>query len=211
MFMTKNNIFRRFYLLLQRILYKIFFKAYYKRCFKAYGENIGWGRFFSPIIPSSIKIACPENISIGDGCQIDENAKLIATPHSYIKIGNNVRITSDFANINAAFDTIEIEDDCLIGALIHNGNHGYADVDVPIKYQPMTSLGSILIKKGSWLAINSFITGGVTIGKNSVVGANSYVSKSVPDYCVVAGNPAKVVKRYDFEQKKWVKVSDVLK
>lgn len=209
MFVTRHRAFRRYYLLLHKILYWSFFRFYYKKCFKAYGKNILWGRYFSPIIPRSIKIACPENISIGDGCRINENAKLSATPHSSLKIGNNVMITTDFANIIAAFDTIEIEDDCLIGALIHNGNHGYQDIYIPIRYQKDYPTGPILIKRGSWLAINSFITGGVTIGKNSVIGANAVVTESIPDYCVAVGSPAKVVKRYDFTKKKWIKVSSV--
>ena len=47
---------------------------------------------------------------------------------------------------------------------------------------------------------------GVTIGKNSVIGANSVVTKDIPDYCVAVGAPAKVIKKYDFESGKWLKV-----
>lgn len=211
MIMTDDNVLWWIYLYFLRFLYRFFFGQYYKQRFNAYGENIGWGRFFVPIMSRSIMVACPENISIGNGCQFDEYTQLLATPHSKLKIGNNVRFANGFAHVTASFDTVEIEDDCLFAAfvLIINGNHGFKDINIPIKYQESYSSGPILIKRGSWIGRGACIMGGVTIGKNSVIGANAVVTKSVPDYCVAVGNPAKVVKRYDFEQKKWVKVSDI--
>ena len=211
MIMTPTNpIFRRVLRSLQRVIYKGFFRHYYERLFKAYGEGIVWGRLLSsPLIPRSIKIACPENISIGDGCQFDEYTQLLATPHSRLIIGKRVRFSNGFAHVTASFDTIEIEDDCLFGGfvLIINGNHGYEDIKTPIKYQESYSTGPILIKAGSWIGRGACIMGGVTIGRNSVVGANSVVTKSIPDYSMVVGNPAKVIKKYNFESKAWEKIT----
>lgn len=51
-----------------------------------------------------------------------------------------------------------------------------------------------------------YIMPGVTIGKRSVIGAGAVVTKSVPQYCVAVGNPAKIIKKFDFEQGKWVRV-----
>lgn len=211
MFVTRHRAFRRYYLLLHKFLYWSFFRFYYKRFFKDYGNNIGWGRFFSPIIPQSIKIACPENISIGQGCKFDEYTQLLATPYSKLKIGNNVMFANGFAHVTASFDSIEIEDDCVFSALvlIINGNHGYQDINTPIKYQSDYSSGPILIKRGTWIGRGACIMGGVTLGKNTVIGANAVVTKSIPDYCVVVGNPAKVIKQYDLRQKKWIKVTDL--
>ena len=50
------------------------------------------------------------------------------------------------------------------------------------------------------------LTGNVKIGKHCVIGANSVVTKNIPDYSVAIGSPAKVIKKYNFESKKWVKV-----
>jgi acetyltransferase-like isoleucine patch superfamily enzyme len=207
-FSTEITILSRLLYTVNKIGYWCFFRSYYKRSFKAYGDGIGWGRLFSPLIPRSIKIACPENISIGDGCQFDEYTQLIATPYSRLIIGKGVRFSNGFAHVTASFDTIEIEDDCLFGALvlIINGNHGYQDIRTPIKYQESYSTGPILIKAGSWIGRGACIMGGVTIGKNSVVGASSVVTKSIPDYCLAAGNPAKVIKKYNFEGKAWEKI-----
>ena len=77
------------------------------------------------------------------------------------------------------------------------------EISVPIRDQVSTK-GEIRIGEGSWLGINVTILAGTYIGRNSVVGANSVVKGKFDDYCVIADNPAKVVKRYDGE--KWVKI-----
>lgn len=53
----------------------------------------------------------------------------------------------------------------------------------------------------TWIGTGVVIASTVTIGKHCVIGANSVVTKDIPDYCVVAGNPCKIIKRYSFETK----------
>ena len=61
--------------------------------------------------------------------------------------------------------------------------------------------GDVVIGNDVWLGACSVIMSGVTIGNGAVVGANSVVTKDVPDYCVVAGNPARIIKkRFSDEQ-----------
>ena len=58
--------------------------------------------------------------------------------------------------------------------------------------------GDIIIKNDVWFGYNSLVRNGVTIGNGAIIGANSFVVKDVPDYAIVAGNPAKIVKmRFD--------------
>ena len=64
----------------------------------------------------------------------------------------------------------------------------------------------VIIGEGSWLGTNVVVVGKVSIGKHCVIGANSVVTKDIPDYSVAAGIPAKVIKKYDFEKKEWVRV-----
>jgi acetyltransferase-like isoleucine patch superfamily enzyme len=66
--------------------------------------------------------------------------------------------------------------------------------------------GYISLGDGCWIAFNSVILGRVKIGKQSVVGANSVVTKDVSPFSVVVGNPARVIKKYDFKRKKWLRV-----
>lgn len=83
-------------------------------------------------------------------------------------------------------------------------NHSYQDTALPI-HQQKISVAPIVIEDEAWIAANAVITAGVTVGRHAVVAAGSVVTKDVPAYSVVAGNPAKVIKRYSQEKKEWVK------
>lgn len=72
--------------------------------------------------------------------------------------------------------------------------------------QPTTIKGPIRIGRGSWIGFGAQIMSGVTIGRQCVVAAGAIVVKDVPDYCVVGGNPAKILKRYNFNTGNWEKV-----
>ncbi|MEI6522760.1 MAG: acyltransferase [Bacteroidota bacterium] len=88
-----------------------------------------------------------------------------------------------------------IEDNVLLApnVSIYGSTHLYNNINIPIKNQGYKH-GTATLKEGCWIGINSVILPGVTIGKNSVVGANSVVNKDVPDFVIVAGSPAKIVK-----------------
>ena len=119
-----------------------------------------------------------------------------------ITIGKNV-ILGEYTTIQAQAN-VTIEDDVLLASKIQiiTNNHVYDDTKTPIKYQNNESK-PVLIKMGAWIGINCTILSGVTIGRNSVVGAGSVVNKDVPDYCVVAGSPARIIKRYNTFNGKW--------
>ena len=84
-------------------------------------------------------------------------------------------------------------------------NHQYRDVAVPIVNQPILT-APIIIEDDCWIAANAVITAGVTIGKHSVIAAAAVVTKNIPPYSVAVGNPAKVIKQYNFEAKEWLRV-----
>lgn len=75
-------------------------------------------------------------------------------------------------------------------------DHEYRDVDVPVIDQGIVQKGQrVSIGEGSFIGINAVIVGNVKIGKHCVIGANSVVTKEVPDYCVAVGSPARVIKK----------------
>lgn len=88
---------------------------------------------------------------------------------------------------------------------ISDNLHGYEDITIPVHEQPIVQKGTVEIGEGSWLGENVCVIG-ANIGKHCVIGANSVVTSPIPDYCVAVGAPAKVVKRYDFNQNKWIRV-----
>ncbi len=115
---------------------------------------------------------------------------------SRIKLGDNVVLrpnTMLFANETTIID---IEDDVMLGSGVHiyTDNHTFNRTDIPIIEQGHQEYKSVTIRKGSWIGANSIILTGVTIGRNSVIGAGSVVTKNVPDFTVVAGSPAKVIR-----------------
>jgi len=108
---------------------------------------------------------------------------------------------------------VVLESDVLFApsVLIMDHNHEFSDTSVPIHAQGLTQGGKIRIEKNCWLGTGVVVlcnAGQLTIGHNSIIGANSVVTKSVPPCSVVAGNPARVVKVYDPKQGTWRKPND---
>jgi acetyltransferase-like isoleucine patch superfamily enzyme len=102
-----------------------------------------------------------------------------------IKIGNNVSIAQ-----NVVFSGL---------------NHAYEDINLAPMDQACPT-DEIIIEDDCWIGSNSVITAGVKIGKHVIIAAGSIVTKDVPSFSVVAGSPAKILKRYDSETEKWERV-----
>ncbi len=113
-------------------------------------------------------------------------------PHM-VSIGRNVTVMNGCLIMSAG--GITIEDDVQIAANVQliSNNHDLYERNV-ITCRP------VRICKGAWIGAGSTILPGVTVGKHAIVGAASVVTKSVPDYAVVVGNPAKVIKYLDKER-----------
>lgn len=107
-----------------------------------------------------------------------------------LKIGNNVFINANL--LAMARGGITIEDDVQIGGNVSllSNNHDVYDREV-LLCKP------IVIRKGVWIGANAVVLAGVEVGKYAVVGAGAVVTKDVPDYAVVVGNPARVIKTLD--------------
>ena len=123
-----------------------------------------------------------------------------------IVIEDNCAI-GDYSIISAK-NKIHIERDTLIAqwALIVDHNHAYEDVTTPIREQGITAGGRIRIGQGCWIARGAAILcpkGELTIGRNCVIAANSVVTRSIPDYSLVAGLPARIIRQYDPNTKTW--------
>ena len=145
-----------------------------------------------------------ENISIGENCGFADFIFLTAwkeyqgehfTPE--LTIGNNGSFGA-FNHITCS-NKVQIADNCLTGkwVTISDNNHGTTDFDTlheaPIKRKLYTK-GPVIIGNNVWIGDKATILGGVTIGDGAVIAANSVVTKDVPAYSVVGGNPARVIK-----------------
>ncbi|MBN2013933.1 MAG: acyltransferase [Candidatus Altiarchaeota archaeon] len=135
---------------------------------------------------------------VGSGVYIRKNAVF---DFKYIKIGDGVLLGEDCILAARVGGEIVIGDNSLIGGRVkfYTINHKFDDPCKLIKNQGVV-YGPILIGSDVWIGADSIILGGVRIGDGAVVGAGSVVTKDVPPYTVVAGNPAKKIKSRDRSQ-----------
>jgi acetyltransferase-like isoleucine patch superfamily enzyme len=175
---------------------------WYKNIFKKIGEHCV---IYPPTVLTPDCIFLGNNVSIGfrariegvktyrdeyfsprivlkDGVTIQQNIHL--TCANYIEIGANTAIA---ANVS-----------------ITDIDHPYTDINIPIEHQKIKTK-PVIIGDDCKIYNNSVIVQGTVIGKHCTVGANSVVSGIFPDYCVIAGTPAKIVRRYSFDAEAWLK------
>jgi lipopolysaccharide O-acetyltransferase len=128
-----------------------------------------------------------------------------------LKIGKNVQI-NDFVHITAV-ESVVIGDNVLIASKVYisDSSHGSYKGDgndsnpATVPKDRLLFCKPIIIKENVWLGEFVSVLPGVTIGRGTVVGANSVVSKSLPDYVIAVGIPAKPIKKFDFQSQKWEK------
>ncbi|MEL7216974.1 MAG: acyltransferase [Pseudomonadota bacterium] len=89
---------------------------------------------------------------------------------------------------------------------VADNRHTFEDPNTPIRDQGLTQLSEVHIGDGSWIGENVCISG-ASIGKQCVIAANSVVTKDIPDCCVAAGAPARIVKRYCESRKGWYRTT----
>lgn len=119
-----------------------------------------------------------------------------------IKIGSHTRIGLG----NTIIGPVNIGNDVNLaqGVVVSGLNHNYKDPDQTIISQGIIT-SPITIEEDVWIGANAVILAGTTIGHHSIVAAGSIVNRKVPPYCIVAGNPAHIVKYYDYAKKIWLK------
>lgn len=152
-----------------------------------------------------------KNFTTGTGCRIEAYKFFSDSPE--MTIGNNVQI-NDYVHL-ACGKSLIIEDDVLIASKVYISdiNHGnysgenHSFSEEKAKNRKIFSK-PVKICENVWIGENAIILPGIEIGKNSVIGAGSVVTKSVPENCIVAGNPARIIKKYNFDNKKWEKINN---
>ena len=169
------------------------FNLFVSREFRSFGKGTALG------LPVTLwdqhQIALGEQVYIGPNSwlqAIDNERKPLKNP--ILSIGDKTSITGSC--FIAAKKEVIVEDNVLMGRFVHisDHSHAYQDVSKPIKDQGITDARPVRICSGAWLGQGVIVCPGVTIGKNAVIGANSLVNQSIPDFCVAAGSPARVLK-----------------
>jgi len=160
------------------------------------------------------KITGAQHIEIGERTVIYRNSWLNAIDtyvtqkfHPRMVFGNDVYV-GQYACIVAAHD-VEIEDGCVLSEHVYVSDcgHGTDPEKGLIMRQPLFHKGKVKIGAHSFIGYGARILPGVTLGHHCIVGANTVVTKSFPEYSMVVGMPAVLVKRYSAQTKSWVPVS----
>lgn len=170
-------------------------ERYIKKNAISCGVNV---RFYKPI-----SILNPQYFEIGNNFKMDyfgifeawdKHGESNFTPR--IKIGNNVSFGKN-CHIGV-INYIEIGDNVLAGSnvMIIDHNHGKAsdDINTPPNQRVLYSPGKVIIGNNVWIGEKVSILPNVHIGNNCIIGANSVVTHDIPDYSMVCGSPARVVK-----------------
>lgn len=138
-------------------------------------------------------VATTGNIKIGDHVVINQGTRVFSA--AQITIGDDVMISWGCnivdSNMHSLHSADRLHDTRTAREAIRTHTMGQNVDTSRIVSRP------VCIKEGAWIGFNAIILKGVTVGKGAIVGAGSVVTKDVPDYAVVAGNPARVVKYTD--------------
>ncbi|HVS92101.1 MAG TPA: acyltransferase [Mucilaginibacter sp.] len=188
---------------IKSLCYFIFLYPYYKIILGSLGSR-------SKII-SPLKIDGASNISIGKKVSIGYKTWLASVPHTGSpRCSLVIEDGTYIGNFNHIYATsgIRIGKKVLTAdkVYISDNLHSYGDINTAIIDQEIKQIQEVTIGDGSWLGENACIIG-ANIGKGCVVGANAVVTKNIPDYCVVIGIPARIIKRFDMDTGQWVRTT----
>lgn len=193
------------------MLFDLYYNHIYGRTHWYYKQfaQIGSGsRVWYPCVLDRATKAC---MAIGENSQILQNSRICCymqnnLPKPKINIGSHCYLGYHLSILAGADVTI---DDWVLMAsdiLITTESHGMnPESEIAYMNQPLV-VAPVHIKAGCWIGEKVMIMPGVTIGKKSIIGAGSIVTKDIPDYSIAVGNPAKVIKKYSFESHQWIKI-----
>lgn len=146
------------------------------------------------------------NVFIGKKVRIFPHLRLETQDGGKVTIGDDVVISQNVHITSAA--NLEIGRSCLIlgNVFITNIDHDYTEIGKHVVNQRIV-IKETKIGDNCFIGMNAAIMAGTILGKQCVVGANSVVRGHFPDYCVLAGAPAKIVKRYNLDTQSWEKTN----
>ena len=186
-------------------------KSRIKKCkdiikFKLKNKSVAVGK--NMILRNPQYISCGKNVVIGDESKLlcwDSYGEEQYNNLPEIQIGDNFHATRNFT-VQCA-QKVVIGRDVLVASnvFIIDYNHGLNPLTMSYLENPLIR-GGVFVDDGVWIGNNVIVLPNVHIGKKSIIGAGSVVTKDIPEYCIAVRNPAKVVKKFDIKEKKWKQV-----
>jgi acetyltransferase-like isoleucine patch superfamily enzyme len=197
------NVFNKLSNLFRELKNNIFY-YYYRLVFGSFGRK----SFFK----GEVWLTNPKYIFIGKSCQIGPYCRLETFTNYGLVKTSPVLIIGDNTSIQHAVhiycaNSVILEKGCLIasGCMITDNNHGTNPIGEHYVKQPLKSRPTIL-REDVWLGENVCVLAGSEIGKRSIIRSNSVVVGKIPEYSIASGNPAKVIKKFNFNTNIWERV-----
>jgi acetyltransferase-like isoleucine patch superfamily enzyme len=139
-----------------------------------------------------------QRLEVGEHVLFEPGVWLTAPSPARIRIGQGT-----FLNLGvmiASAGLVEVGEHCMFanGCFVTDADHRFDDPDRPVPWQGFTSKGPTRVENNVWCGAHVVITGGVTVGERSVIGANSVVTRDIPPFSIAAGAPAKVLKKVEY-------------
>jgi len=174
------------------------YTGYYSRFFAAFGKG-------SVIVPTIRMLEGARYITIGSDCIVGKQVQLTAfNYHSddsfrpSIVLGDKSNI-GDYSHITS-INSVQVGNGVLMGRniLITDNSHGGGDnfsnqLEIPVKARPMHSKGKVIIGDNVWIGEKASIIGNVMIGRGCIIGANTVITKNIPEYTLAVGNPVRLI------------------
>ncbi|BDC53166.1 hypothetical protein F183_A54810 (plasmid) [Bryobacterales bacterium F-183] len=148
-----------------------------------------------------VRLAGVDRIAIGARVFIGSGSWLQALPdgaNTEVALTIGDRVSMSGACVLSAARSVTLEAGVLLARNVYISDHihKYSQIGVAISEQGLDKIAPVRIREGAWLGQNVVVCPGVTIGRGSVIGANSVVTTDIEDYAVAVGAPARVVKRF---------------
>ncbi|MDD3773211.1 MAG: DapH/DapD/GlmU-related protein [Weeksellaceae bacterium] len=184
------------------MIYKLFW-AIRVLIYTPFFGKFGWPSYMG----KPLYLMGTRRIFIGKKVRIFPNLRMETHQNGSIHIGDDVVISQN-VHITSA-EKLEIGSKTLIlaNSFITNIDHDYQEIGKAVVNQ------NYLVKKtkigeNCFIGMGTAIMAGTILGKQCIVGANSVVRGEFPDYCVIVGSPAKIIKKYNESTQKWEKIED---
>lgn len=171
---------------------------------KPFFKKVGKYSYLGP----TIALKGIKNITLGEKVRIYPGARMETYNTGEIVIEDNCSIGQNFHVTSSEKKLIIGKGSTILGnTFVTNIDHEYINIGVPILEQPMRVRDTI-IGENCFIGFGASIQAGTKLGKQCIVGTNAVVRGEFPDYCVIVGAPARIVKKYNESTGIWEKVKN---